>query len=180
MTAAPNSERTGGSRPPARTHRNHVSYIDKSREFYAAHGYERPYRWATNTSAPFTPLAKPLSASTVGVVTTAFRHSDDLAPEDRPVLPKRVFAAASSPPPTRMFTDDLSWDTGATHTDDVETFLPLRRLVEAVADGRIGSLAGRYYGVPTEYSTSRTADDAAAIEAWCREDGVDVVVLVPL
>ena len=43
-----------------------VSYIDKSRDFYAAQGYERPYRWARNDEAPFTPLAKPLSESRIG------------------------------------------------------------------------------------------------------------------
>ncbi len=37
-----------------------VSYIDKSREYYAAHGYERPYRWSHNDESPFTALVKPL------------------------------------------------------------------------------------------------------------------------
>ena len=28
------------------SHRRSVSYIDKSRDYYQASGYERPYRWA--------------------------------------------------------------------------------------------------------------------------------------
>ena len=49
-------------------YRAFVSYIDKSREFYAAQAYERPYRWARNDESPFTPLAKPLSESRLGLV----------------------------------------------------------------------------------------------------------------
>ncbi|MEM9563805.1 MAG: hypothetical protein AAGA93_14380 [Actinomycetota bacterium] len=167
-----------GPRPPSPTHRHAVSYIDKSREYYAASGYDRPYRWATNTDAPFTPLAGPLASATVGLVTTSSLVADDGdGPADEP---KRVYAAPTDPAPERMFTMDLSWDKQATNTDDVETFLPIRRLRELEASGRIGRLADRFYGVPTEYSQRRTAEDAVAIEQWCREDDVDVVLLVPL
>ena len=55
------------------SHRSHVSYIDKSREYYRASGYDRPYRWAHYEDAPFSRLAKPLSQSRIGVVTTADR-----------------------------------------------------------------------------------------------------------
>ena len=55
-----------------RANRSHVSYMDKSREYYAASGYEKPYTWATNDEAPFAPLAKPLSESKIGVVTTSY------------------------------------------------------------------------------------------------------------
>ncbi|MFT7597485.1 MAG: hypothetical protein ACI8TP_000403 [Acidimicrobiales bacterium] len=48
-------------------HRSFVSYIDKSREYYAASGYDKAYEWAYNDDAPFTPLLKPLSASKVGL-----------------------------------------------------------------------------------------------------------------
>ncbi len=167
-------------RPLSRSHRNHVSYIDKSREFYAAHGYDEPYRWATNTSAPFTPLTKPLSACTVGLVTTSGIHADDKPADAAPPLPKRSYTWPTTPPPKRMFTADLSWDKQATHTDDVETFLPIQRLRELEADGRIGRLADRFYGVPTEYSQRRTGLDCERIERWCREDDVDVVLLIPL
>lgn len=164
----------------SQAHRNYVSYIDKSREYYAAHGYDKPYRWASNETAPFTPLAKPLADCTVGVVTTSGIHQEDKPADAPPPLPKRAYALETAKAPTRMFTDDLSWDKQATHTDDVETFLPLQRLREASAEGRIGQLADRFYGVPTEYSQRKTAEDAATIEQWCREDGVDVVLLIPL
>lgn len=166
--------------PPHQSHRTAVSYIDKSREFYAAHGYEVPYRWATNGDAPFTPLAKPLSECTVGLVTTSGLHQKDKPADAPPPLPKRAFPWPTDPAPSRMFTEDLSWDKVATNTDDVESFLPIARLREFEADGRIGRLAPRFYGVPTEYSQRKTAADAVRIEQWCREDEVDVVLLVPL
>jgi hypothetical protein len=162
------------------THRAFVSYIDKSRDFYAAHGYEQPYRWATNLDAPFARLAGPLSASTVGIVTTSGIHHEDKPAGAPPSLPKKAYAWPTDAAPGRMFTDDLSWDKEATNTDDVESFLPIARLRQFEADGRIGGLSARFYGVPTEYSQRRTAIDAATVEGWCREDGVDAVLLVPL
>lgn len=164
---------------PAR--RAFVSYIDKSREFYRAQGYENPYRWACNSEIPFSPLTKPLSTCRVALVTTSSpwegQEAVDLA--DRP--PKRSYALAAEPPPERMFTMDLSWDKVATHTDDVESFLPLRTLNRFVAEGRVAGVAPRFYGVPTEYSQRKTNTiDAPDILRFCREDGVDAVLLVGL
>ena len=52
-------------------YRSFISYIDRTREFYAAQGYERPYCWAQFDDAPFTPLPGPLSELRVTLVTTA-------------------------------------------------------------------------------------------------------------
>ena len=84
------------------------------------------------------------------------------------------------PQPTRMFTEDLSWDKQATHTEDTESFLPLSSLQALSDDGVIGSLNGRFFGVPTEYSQRRTGLDADQVAEWCEQDGVDVALLVPL
>ena len=161
------------------SHRSFVSYIDKSREYYEAHGYEQPYRWAAFDDVPFTPLAKPLSESNVAVITTTFLHHHD-SQYGAPATDKKVYHQPVADAPERMFTDDLSWDKGATHTDDTETFLPLKRLGELADSGRIGSVNHRFFGVPTEYSQRRTGLDAEAIAGWCAEDGVDVALLVPL
>jgi hypothetical protein len=80
-----------------------------------------------------------------------------------------------------MYTDHRSWDKKATHTRDVESFLPIRRIAELAAEGRIGTLAPRFYGVPTDFSQRRTIDEhAPAALDLCRSDSVDVVLLVPL
>ena len=151
-----------------------VSYIDKSREYYLARGYGNPYRWAHNENAPFAPLAKPLSQSRVALVSTAAltREGGDL---------KEVYCASTEPPPVALYTDHRSWDKKATHTRDVESFLPIRRVAEFAAVGRIGGLSPHFYGVPTDFSQRRTVDKyAPAVLDLCRADAVDVALLVPL
>ena len=37
-----------------------VPYMYRTRTYYQALGYERPYRWAQYVDVPFTALAKPL------------------------------------------------------------------------------------------------------------------------
>lgn len=163
------------------THRTFVSYIDRTRDYYGAQGYERPYVWARHTDAPFAALAKPLAQSRVAVVTTASPWREAQPVDGVLRGGKQVWSAASAPPPERLYTDDLAWDKQATHTRDVESFLPLARLAELAAEGRIGSLAPRFHGVPTDYSQRRTTEqDAPEVLARCREDGVDVALLVPL
>jgi D-proline reductase (dithiol) PrdB len=159
--------------------RSYVSYIDKSREYYQAQGFEQAYRWAAFDDVPFSRLAKPLSECNVAVVTTSFLHHHDSA-WGAPASNKVVYHHPVGEAPDRMFTADLSWDKQATHTDDTETFLPLSRLVELAAEGVIGSVNHRFFGVPTEYSQRKTGLDAEAIANWCAEDGVDIALLVPL
>jgi len=55
---------------PNPAYRVPVSYIDRSREYYAAQSYPDPYRWATNDERPFVPLTKRLGDCRVGIVTT--------------------------------------------------------------------------------------------------------------
>lgn len=163
-----------------RPYRSFVSYIDRSREYYAAQGYARPYAWAHHDDVPFAPLPKPLSACRVGLVTTAGRNSAE-GLIGAGGLKRGAYAEPADPPPKSLFTDDLFWDKNATHTDDVDSFLPVNRLAELVAAGLIGSASPRFYGVPTDYSHSRTLQGAApSILGWCREDGLDAVLLSAL
>jgi len=163
------------------THRSAVSYIDRTREFYAAAGYEKPYRWAHYADAPFARLAKPLADSTVGLVTTATPVEGGSATDGVLRGERRVWAGPTATPPERLFTDHLAWDKQTTHTDDVDSFLPIRPLQHWADAGRIAAVAKRFYGVPTDYSQRRTReDDAPEILRLCREDGVDAVLLVPL
>jgi len=163
------------------THRTFVSYIDRTRDYYAAQGYERPYVWARHTEAPFAPLAKPLAQSRITVITTASPWRDDKPVDGVLRGGKQVWSGETATTPARLYTDDLAWDKEATHTRDVESFLPLARLRELAAAGRVGSVAARFHGVPTDYSQRRTLEqDAPEILARCREDAVDVALLVPL
>ena len=154
-----------------------VGYMERTRGFYEAQGYEKGYRWAHFDDVPFQPLRKPLSASTVAVVVTSTPTGED----GRPVLPKRVSSLPVASPRESIYTNDLAWDKEATHTEDPDSFLPLRRLEELAASGRIGQVAPSFHCVPTEYSQRRTREvDAPEILERCRRDGADVAVLVPL
>jgi len=157
-----------------RTHRTFVCYIDKSREYYAAQGYEKPYGWAHFKEVPFTPLGKPLAQCRIGLVTTA-----DL--EGRAgSRSSKLFVAPNAAAKSGLFTEK-SWDRESTHTDDPETYLPIARMQEQVERGRIGSLSPRFYGVPTDYSQRLTMEeDAPQVAAWAKQDGVDAAVLIPL
>jgi hypothetical protein len=163
-----------------RTHRSFISYIDRSREYYAAQGYTKPYEWPHYDNVPFTPLKKPLAQCRVGLITTAGKPkpADQLAAM---FSPRALYAQPVNPAPEHLFTDDLFWDKKATHTKDVDSFMPVNRMGEYAASGRIGSISPSFYGVPTDYSQSRTLERyAPQILEWCREDGLDAIVLSAL
>ena len=81
-----------------RPYRSFVSYMDRSREYYAAQGYSRPYAWAHHDDVPFTPLGKTLSACRVGLVTTAGRMQAADATGIGP-LTRELYAEQAAPPP---------------------------------------------------------------------------------
>jgi hypothetical protein len=57
----------------------------------------------------------------------------------------------------------------------------LEVLEELVADNRVGRLADRFHFVPTDYSQRNTLEkDAPAILEACRQDEVDIAILIPL
>jgi hypothetical protein len=155
----------------AHSHRTFVSYIDKSREYYAAQGYEQPYRWASNSETSFSPFVKALSECRVGLVTTTKQAADD---------PLEPYSAPSHPQPLAMATDHLYWHKGATTTEDVGSFLPLAHLRSLADDGVIGSVSRRFAGIPTLYSQRRTISWADHVLDTCRENDVDLAVLIPL
>ena len=83
-----------------------VPYILRTRDYYRAQGYKKDYQWAYHPDAPFTPLPKPLAASTVTVITTAM---PDTAPGR---AERRVYSMACEPIPNSMYTGGLSWGRG--------------------------------------------------------------------
>ena len=44
-----------------------IEYMRRTREYYLALGYDNPYRWAHYVDAPFQPLKKKLSESTLAL-----------------------------------------------------------------------------------------------------------------
>ena len=158
------------------TRRTFVSYIDKSREYYAARGYSEPYRWAHFDAVPFVALQRLLSQCVVTLITTAHQVGQDEASSRH-----AVYSVPSDEPLTRLSTDGLFWDRHATHTEDLDSYCPVHRLQEFAREGRIGRLAHRLHGLPTEYSQRLTQErDAPEILRRCRADCADAAILVPL
>lgn len=154
---------------------NPIDYMQRTRDFYRAQGFDKDYVWAHYEEIPFTPLRKPLSECTVAIVTTAVIESD---------IPKSMRKARSyalADLPAQLDTNDLAWDKATTHTDDRQSYFPLEALQELVANRTIKKLAPRFHFIPTEYSQRNTLElDAPTILGACKEDGVDIALLVPL
>ncbi|MBW2176823.1 MAG: hypothetical protein JRH03_07725 [Deltaproteobacteria bacterium] len=164
-----------------RTYRSFLSYIDLSREYYAAHGYAKPYAWVSHKSVPFTKLEKPLSECRVALLTTADLEKMPGENAQKRYLARKVYAQPVDDAPEHFYTRDLQWDQESTHTDDNGSFMPLNRLAESAANGKIGSASPRFYGVMTDYSQGKTAKKSAPqVLTLCREDGVDAVILPAL
>lgn len=154
-----------------------VPYMERTRNYYRALGYEDDYVWAHFEDVPFAHPAKPLAAMTVALVTTA-------GPGDRSNRDakgrKQVWSCDVAAPPA-SFDTDLAWDREATHMDDRETFLPIDAMRRAVAGGVIGGLALRFHGAPTDYSRRKTMEvDAPEILRRIREDKADAALLVAI
>lgn len=155
-----------------------VDYMLRTRMYYRALGYAPDYRWAANDSAPFTPLAKPLSDASIAVVVTS-APPGDWTDENPPA--KQVWSLDVTAAPASLFNQNLSWDKVSTHTRDRESYLPLKALAALADAGAIGGLARRFHSVPTVYSQRETNEaDAPAILARIREDRADAAFLVPL
>ena len=152
-----------------------VHYMERTRLYYEAQGFERAYQWAHFEDVPFAPLEKSLSDSRVAVITTGSRY-DRLLTD-----PRFVDSGEIDELPSHLIAKDLAWDKQATHLDDLGSYLPAQVLKEFANLGTIGSVAPRFHCLPTEYSQRRTREtDAPEILRRCREDQADVALLVPL
>jgi len=162
-----------------------IRYIDRSRAYYLALGYDNPYRWAHNRDVPFAPLTKPLTHSRVALITTAAPFKPGAgdqgpwAPYNASAKFTEVYTMPIKPAPDLRISH-VGYDRKHTSAEDINTYFPLQRLKEAAADGRIGEINSRFYAVPTLRSQRLTAErDAPQILDMCRADGIDAAVLVP-
>ena len=162
-----------------------IPYMHRTREYYAAIGYTTPYRWAHHVAAPFTPLRKPLAQARVTIVTTAAPY-DPAKGDQGPGAAYnggakfyKVYDGDTGKPHVLRISH-IGYDRKHTTATDSGTWFPLPQLLKARASGRIGEVAPRFFGAPTNRSHRVTIDvDAPDILARCLEDRVDVAVLVP-
>jgi hypothetical protein len=159
--------------------------MQRTRDYYAAIGYTTPYRWAHYVDAPFQPLAKPLAQSRFAIVTTAAPY-DPSKGDQGPGAPYNGSAKfftvydGDSSKQHDLRISHIGYDRRHTTATDSGTWFPLPQLLNAAAAGRIGKVAPRFFGAPTNRSHRITMEvDAPEILARCLADQVDAVVLVP-
>ena len=183
----------GAARPePAEGAGLPIPYMERTRAYYLALGYDNPYRWSHYREVPFTPLPRSLADSTVALVTTAAPNRPELgdqgpgAPYNGAAkffevysapAPAAASAASEADPDVRI--SHLSYDRTHTTARDPRTWFPLTRLREAAASGRIGRVTPRFHGLPTNRSQRTTLDqDCPALLRRLHEDDADAAILV--
>lgn len=159
-----------------------ISYIERTRDYYAALGFPTPYRWAEYADVPFERLTKPLAQARIALVTTAALKrpgQGDQSPGAAYNGRAKFFAvySASTAEDPALGINHVAIDFKHTTAEDPGSFFPLAALRRS---GRIGGVTGRFHGVPTNRSQRVTREDyAPAVLARCREDGADAAILVP-
>lgn len=157
---------------------NPIAYMERTRRYYRALGYEADYVWSHYNQVPFAALAQPLSTSRITLISTVapLGHSNR---DERGR--KRVWSATTSPPPDGLVTDHVAWDKESTHTNDRESYLPIAALESLAEEGTIASPTSHFIGVPTEYSQRKTIEiDAPDVLERVVADGSDAAILCPL
>jgi hypothetical protein len=160
-----------------------IPYLARTRAYYEALGYGAPYVWAQFAEVPFQRLPRALASCRVAVVTTAapFRpgkgDQGPGAPYNAAAKFYEVYSMdADHDPDLRI--SHLAIDRAHTTATDQGAYFPLAGLRRAAAAGRIGSVAPRFHGLPTNRSQRTTLDvDAPDLAARCRADGVDAAIL---
>jgi D-proline reductase (dithiol) PrdB len=162
-----------------------IAYMARTREYYQAIGYTTPYRWAHYVDAPFQPLRQPLTRSRVALITTAAPFDPakgDQGPGAAYNGGAKFYSVydRDSSNPADLRISHIAYDRVHTSAEDSGTWFPLRQLQRLAREGRIGEVAPRFFGAPTNRSHRVTLEtDAPEILARCRADQVDAAVLVP-
>jgi len=162
-----------------------IPYLQRIHDYYEGLGYGAPYRWAHYAEVPFQQLPKPLAQCRVALITTAAPYRPDKGDQG----PGAAYNGAAKF--YQVYSGDaaadhdlrishVAYDRAHTTAADGNTWFPLRQLRLAAAAGRIGTLARRFHGAPTNRSHRTTLDqDCPELLARCREDGAEAAVLVP-
>jgi hypothetical protein len=162
-----------------------IPYLQRIRTYYAALGYGAPYVWAHYAEVPFQPLTRPLADCRMTIITTAAPYQPDKG-DQGPGAPYNSAAKFYTVYSGDMAVDHdlrishIAIDRAHTTAEDQGTYFPLAELRRAAARGRIGAVASRFHGAPTNRSHRTTLEvDGPEIVRRCRADGVDAAILVP-
>ena len=162
-----------------------IPYLQRIRDYYQALGYGAPYEWAHYSEVPFRPLDKPLSKSRITIITTAAPYRPDKG-DQGPRAPYNAAAkfytvySGNTAQDHDLRISHIAIDRKHTTAEDSAAYFPLTELRQRAASGRIGSVAARFHGAPTNRSHRVTLQvDCPEIVARCRADEVDAAILVP-
>jgi hypothetical protein len=169
----------------AAAHDAPIPYLQRIRTYYAALGYGAPYEWAHYDSVPFQRLGKPLCECRIALVTTAAPYHPDKG-DQSPGAPYNAVAkfygvySLDAAKDHDLRISHVAIDRTHTTAEDSGSYFPLPTLRDAAAQGRIGSVAPRFHGLPTNRSQRTTIDtDCPELVARCKADGADAALLVP-
>lgn len=161
-----------------------IPYMRRIADYYQALGYGAPYRWAHYAEVPFAPVQKPLAESRVGLVTTAAPYQPgkgDQGPGATYNAAAKFYTVYSgdSAADHDLRISHIGYDRDHTTAEDQNTWFPLPALHRLAAAGRIGAVAPRFHGMPTNRSHRATLEqDCPELLRRCLEDRVDAVILV--
>jgi D-proline reductase (dithiol) PrdB len=161
-----------------------IPYMQRIRDYYLALGYATPYRWAHYAAVPFQPLAKPLGACRVALITTAAPYQPGKGNQGRGATynaAAKFYAVYSgdSSIDHDLRISHLAIDRAHTTAEDSNTWFPLPQLRRCAAIGRIGEVAPRFHGAPTNRSHRTTLEhDCPELLGRCRADGANAAILV--
>lgn len=162
-----------------------IPYMARTRDYYQAIGYSTPYRWAHYVASAFQPLRKPLGQSRVTIITTAAPYDPakgDQGPGAKYNGGAKFYSVYDGDTSKQhdLRISHIAYDRVHTTAEDSGTWFPLPHLLAIARGGRIGEVAPRFFGAPTNRSQRVTIEtDAPEILARCRADSVDAAVLVP-
>jgi D-proline reductase (dithiol) PrdB len=158
-----------------------VKYMQAVTERYRSLGYA-PYRWfRAEDPPPWQPLAKPLAAARIGMLSTAgayalgqlaYHYKDDTSIREVPAATQERDLRFSHV--TENYLVDARRDPGC--------IFPLRTLRSLVDDGFIGALAGKVFScMGGVYSQRRVREEMApALLSAFKAQRVDAALLVAM
>ena len=162
-----------------------ISYMARTRDYYAAIGYTTPYRWAHYTSAPFQPLRKPLEKSRITIITTAAPfdpQKGDQGPGAKYNAGAKFYSVydGDTSKPHDLRISHIAYDRVHTSAEDSGTWFPLAQLQRLARQGRIGEVAPRFLerrptaAIASRSKPTRRRSSSAAVRirstprCWCR------------
>ena len=160
---------------------NPTQYIRQTRENYEKLGFDA-YQWFHAETAPaFTPLSKPVSASKLGMISTAgtyvqgqvaYYYKDDTS----------IREIANDTPIDKIRFSHIMENYLVEARQDPCTVFPLEALTSLAAEGTIGELAPTYFScMGGIYSKKRVQNELIPnLEGAINKQQLDILLLVPL